>query len=108
MASPQRLSSSLVSSLDSSVLPAWNFTCKTEAIDINGAMKIMTSACYQQKTKPITKPVNMAAPPSTYGPILSELTPLIIAVSEAIDEVSTPAEFSLRSNQPIFFIKIFS
>jgi len=75
---------------------------------INGAIAHIIRDYCQQKMNPITIPVNIAEPPSTCGPILSELTPLMMAVSEAIDEVNTPGEFSLRSNQPIFFFKIFS
>jgi hypothetical protein len=44
--------------------------------------------------------------PSIYGPILSELTPLMIEVSLAMAELKIPAEFSLRSNHPMFFFRI--
>jgi len=60
----------------------------------------------QQYLKPITIPPINAKVPSTYGPTLSLLAPLIIAVSDAIADVNTLGPLSLLSNHPIFFCKI--
>ena len=51
-------------------------------------------------------PPSNAKPPSTYGPILSVLTPFITAVSDAIADVKTLGPLSLLSNHPMFFYKI--
>ena len=108
IASPHKISASLVNSFDVSERPAWNFVYRAELTDIIGATRIIMRACYQQNMNPIASPVSIPDAASSYGPILSPPTPLIIEVSEAIEEVKTPAEFSLRSNHPIFFSRICS
>lgn len=58
---------------------------------------------YQQKKKATRTPPPAAIPPSNNGPRLSVLIPFRIEVSFAIALVSTPDEWSLLSNHPMFF-----
>lgn len=73
---------------------------------ITGDTAIQTRDSYQQKEKPMMRPINIAHPPSICGAKLSVLTPLMIEVSYAIALVKTLVPFSLSSNQPMFFLRI--
>jgi len=65
------------------------------------------SDIYQQYVKPITIAATRAKEASMMGERLSVLTPLIRLVSDAIALVRTLAPFSLKSNQPMFFRRMF-
>lgn len=74
---------------------------------INGQRPMQIKASYQQKNKEIANPPPNANNPSKIGPTLSDEAVLTIAVSDAMEDVRMPVWFSLRSNHPIFFYKIF-
>lgn len=73
---------------------------------MNGANARHINDSCQQNTNPIANPTNTAKKASTYGPILSVLTPLINEDSDAIADVKTLVPFSLKSWNPISFYKI--
>ena len=106
IASPQSKSDSMVSFPVPVERPAENLVCKIFPIANTGARPSITSDSYQQNQKPMRSEKTSAKPPSNMGPKLSEPTPFITDVSAAIMELKTPTEFSLLSNQPMFFYKM--